>query len=233
MYVHRYVLVHNETNSGGTIFTPKLSWTRRRQKESLIVASAPRAAQRLPRAAQRLPRAAARVRPVDYMPEKKRSQQTAKQQNRLVAALQSSSLFGDVHNDALPKLAKAMALRAYETGAVVCLVEKVGDEFFVVESGEYIVTHPARGDEVLKRYTSGNGFGELSLIYNKPRAATVTCSKAGSLFALTREQLDSALTESALSRFHGSEQRAATTIRTPGSKLAVLLKESEAAADEE
>lgn len=38
----------------------------------------------------------------------------------------------------------------------------------------------------MKTYHQGEAFGELSLMYNAPRAATVSCVKAGRLFSLDR-----------------------------------------------
>ena len=90
--------------------------------------------------------------------------------------------------------------RSHEGGVAVTEYGVQGDEFYVVERGEYTATIPARGDEVVKRYTSGDWFGELALIYNVPRAATVTCVGAGSVFVLNREKLDSAVATSAMGR---------------------------------
>eukprot|EP00966_Prymnesium_polylepis_P285855 6603278-Prymnesium_polylepis.1 len=57
---------------------------------------------------------------------------------------------------------------------VVTQQDTQGDEFYVVEKGEYDVTIVAKGDAVVKKYAAGEWFGELALIYNMPRAATVS-----------------------------------------------------------
>ena len=62
---------------------------------------------------------------------------------------------------------------------------------YIVESGKYDVTVRRRGTEVLKTYTTGNYFGELALLYNCPRAATVTCRQPGRLWVLERAVFDS------------------------------------------
>lgn len=52
-----------------------------------------------------------------------------------------------------------------------------GDNFYVIESGHFKVT-TAEGDEqkLLFEYHDQGAFGELALMYNCPRAATVTVS---------------------------------------------------------
>ena len=64
-----------------------------------------------------------------------------------------------------------------------------GDKFYIVESGRYDVS--VRDDDgimnvVLSYNSSGAAFGELSLMYGKPRAATVTAKTDGTLWALNR-----------------------------------------------
>jgi serine/threonine protein kinase/CRP-like cAMP-binding protein len=61
-----------------------------------------------------------------------------------------------------------------------------GDNFYVVDSGEYSVLLKAKGLTPVHYYSSGDSFGELALMYNTPRAATVQCVTAGTLWALDR-----------------------------------------------
>jgi len=39
----------------------------------------------------------------------------------------------------------------------------------------------------LKTYVTGETFGELALMYNAPRAASIMCKTEGKLFALDRQ----------------------------------------------
>jgi cAMP-dependent protein kinase regulator len=39
----------------------------------------------------------------------------------------------------------------------------------------------------MKTYLTGESFGELALMYNSPRAATIRCSKSGILYGLDRQ----------------------------------------------
>ena len=61
-----------------------------------------------------------------------------------------------------------------------------GDLFYVVESGQYAAYLAASGPKPVKHYKRGSGFGELALLYNSPRAATVKCIEGGKLWAIDR-----------------------------------------------
>jgi len=61
-----------------------------------------------------------------------------------------------------------------------------GDAFFIVRKGEYVVLLKEKGEVPVHKYKQGGTFGELALLYNQPRAASVKCVTAGVLFKLDR-----------------------------------------------
>ena len=61
-----------------------------------------------------------------------------------------------------------------------------GQHFFVVRSGEFGVYLKQVGDTPMHKYKPGGSFGELALLYNKPRAATIKCRSVGVLYQLDR-----------------------------------------------
>ena len=70
-----------------------------------------------------------------------------------------------------------------------------GNTFYVVESGEFIITVKDVGQvDILN---TGRCVGELALLYNAPRAATVKCTSAngGKLWCVDRKSFRSALME--------------------------------------
>ena len=87
---------------------------------------------------------------------------------------------------ALVELAEAMRRTMCEAGDVVIRQGSPGDYFYVVESGRFVATNDTGWK--LQAYGPGGYFGELALLRNAPRAATVTCSSAdgGTLWALDR-----------------------------------------------
>ncbi|KAJ3028257.1 UNVERIFIED_CONTAM: hypothetical protein HDU68_002064 [Siphonaria sp. JEL0065] len=72
------------------------------------------------------------------------------------------------------KIADALESESFEDGAIVIRQGDVGDQFYIIESGEAAVTKSENGSE--KKYPSlkkGDYFGELALLTDKPRQATV------------------------------------------------------------
>lgn len=64
-----------------------------------------------------------------------------------------------------------------------------GDNFYVVESGTLTCTKKFKADEpeiFLKEYVPGESFGELALLYNAPRAATIVAKTDVTLWSLDR-----------------------------------------------
>ena len=90
---------------------------------------------------------------------------------------------------------------AVKKGDVVIRQGDQGDWFYVVDEGEYVVTLEQSGKDVeILRYTTQGGanpcFGELALMYSKPRAATVTAVQDGVLWAMDRRSFRSILMKS-------------------------------------
>jgi cAMP-dependent protein kinase regulator len=59
-----------------------------------------------------------------------------------------------------------------------------GDCLYVVEQGTFDCT---KKGAFLKEYHPGDGFGELALLYNVPRAATITAKTDGVTWKLDRD----------------------------------------------
>jgi len=71
-----------------------------------------------------------------------------------------------------------------------------GDNFYLVESGKLNCTKFLNKTDpeptFLKEYNPGESFGELALLYNAPRAATITCkSETCDLWGLDRPTFNS------------------------------------------
>ncbi|MBW1981227.1 MAG: cyclic nucleotide-binding domain-containing protein [Deltaproteobacteria bacterium] len=78
----------------------------------------------------------------------------------------------------------------YEKGEVVCRQGEPGDTMYIIQSGAVEVSQLQGGQEVvLGLMEAGDFFGEMALVDEKPRSATVTVIKSGRLLYLTRETL--------------------------------------------
>ena len=74
-----------------------------------------------------------------------------------------------------------------------------GDEFFVIDEGEIDcmrVMKQGESAKYLKTYLPGEGFGELALLYNAPRAATLVCKTGCVLFSLDRQTFNHVVRDS-------------------------------------
>jgi CRP-like cAMP-binding protein len=63
-------------------------------------------------------------------------------------------------------------------------VGQKGDYFYVIESGKFSIVVDGK---VVGNLSKGQSFGELALLYNSPRQATVKSDTNGFLFSLDRE----------------------------------------------
>jgi len=78
-----------------------------------------------------------------------------------------------------------------------------GDYLYVVESGVLKCTKvfPGNTDPTfLKDYVPGEAFGELALLYNAPRAATITANEESVLWGLDRRTFNHIVKDSAIKR---------------------------------
>ena len=71
------------------------------------------------------------------------------------------------------KIADALDAQRYKAGDVIIREGDPGEDFFLLESGEAEVYKNEAGPNPVTRYKKGDYFGELALLDNKPRAASV------------------------------------------------------------
>ncbi len=97
----------------------------------------------------------------------------------------------------------AMDIKSYKPEEKVIKQGDDGQDLYIVSSGELKCTKIFSGstDETfLKNYYSGEVFGELSLLYNTPRAASITATKDSVLFSLDRNTFNHIVKNAAIKR---------------------------------
>jgi CRP-like cAMP-binding protein len=109
-------------------------------------------------------------------------------------------IFAPLPAPELEGLARALEPLHVAAGTVVIREGEAGDRFYAIAAGELQVT---KGGHDVKALRRGDGFGEIALIEDVPRTATVTATTDAELFSLTKEPFILALTG------HASSARAA------------------------
>lgn len=112
--------------------------------------------------------------------------------SELVTRLKAVPLFASLSNRQLQRLASRGWLGDLPPGHVLCTEGKVGDDFFVILEGT-AAAH--RKHRKLRTLTTGDYFGEIALLDNGERTATVTSVTAIRVFTLGRSDFKAALYE--------------------------------------
>ena len=103
-------------------------------------------------------------------------------------ALKRAPLFADLSKKELTDLARRTEDLEVPAGEVLCKEGDTGREFFVIVDGETEVT--SNGKQVAQR-GGGDFVGEIALLEDTNRTATVTAKTPLRLFVLTREDFRS------------------------------------------
>ena len=101
-----------------------------------------------------------------------------------IALLRSLSIFLPLEQPSLERLARALQPVAVPAGGVVIEEGDPGDRFYVIVDGSALVRV---GRRVVSRLSRGEPFGEIALLRDVPRTASVTAEMDLRLFALERD----------------------------------------------
>jgi CRP/FNR family cyclic AMP-dependent transcriptional regulator len=100
-----------------------------------------------------------------------------------VEALKRAPLFEGLTDKELTEVAMRTDDLDFPAGKVLCREGEVGSEFYLIMEGEAEVT---RSGQTIATITSGDFFGEVALVEDVPRIATVTATTPLRCFVLTR-----------------------------------------------
>ena len=108
-----------------------------------------------------------------------------------LALLRDLPLFAPVEAKALGFITQHLVRVEVPAGEVLIREGEDGDRFYVIESGALTATFEG---EVLRQMGPGDPFGEIALLRDVPRTATVTADEASVLLALDRQPFLEAVT---------------------------------------
>lgn len=109
-----------------------------------------------------------------------------------IALLRGLPHFAALPAPAMERLARTMERRDMSAGATIVRQGEVGEEFFAIGDGRVKVE--IDGAEV-RQLTRGEGFGEVALLHDGTRSATITALVPTSLYVLGRDDFLAALTD--------------------------------------
>lgn len=110
--------------------------------------------------------------------------------------LKSVPLFSNLSNRQLDILYKAGVIKKFTKGDVIVYQDDPGDTFYIVVSGRVKVTllNEDGKEIILSILKGGDFFGELSLLDDEPRSASVLAVEDATLFLLTQRQFHQLIT---------------------------------------
>jgi CRP-like cAMP-binding protein len=108
-----------------------------------------------------------------------------------LAVLRGSAIFSPLPPAEQEHLAHELVPVSVPAGDVVVREGDVGDRFYLVRSGELEVTVEGKPVRTL---TQGDHFGEIALLRDVPRTATVTAASDVELYSLERDEFIGSVT---------------------------------------
>lgn len=112
-----------------------------------------------------------------------------KKRERNEETLKKVELLSTVEAYELGQIADALKSKKVDAGTNIIKMGEEGNEFYILEEGKAYATkctEPGKEPERVMDYTDGAYFGELALLKNEPRAATVTAETECKLLYLDR-----------------------------------------------
>lgn len=140
--------------------------------------------------------------------------------------------FPGITPDEIEELIVNSQVRSYSPGTILCREDSVEDRFYMILEGEVEVTKNINNNEmrVLQTLSPGDFFGEMALIHDAPRAATVTAKSALTTLELDKAGFDRVLHNSTSiavamvseisNRLRANDQMAVDDLRLRATELA-------------
>ena len=140
--------------------------------------------------------------------------------------------FPGIKPDEVEELILNSQVRSYMPGDILCQENALEDRFYMILEGEAEVTKNINNNDSRLLHTLGPGdfFGEMALIHNAPRAATVTAKSALTALELDKPAFDRVVHKSSSvamamvsvisNRLRQNDQMAVDDLRVRASELA-------------
>jgi len=195
---YRELEAHNETEETGSVKSEDSEHPDEEEKVVEVDLTKAKARLSVPRAAVSAEVYGAFNKKEDF--QARVIKKSEEQIQRIKARILQSFLFNNLDQNDLQIVINAMEEKSFEADMPVIQQGEAGDCLYVVEQGElncFKKFSKDGEDKFLKTYGPGDAFGELALLYNAPRAATVKAKAKCTLWALDRETFNHIVKEAA------------------------------------
>lgn len=128
---------------------------------------------------------------------------TLEQIERIQNKVLKSFMFNSLDDRDLRTVVNAMEEFVCKEGDIIISQGDAGSVLYIIEKGEFDCFKVFNKDEepvLVKHYGPEDSFGELALLYNAPRAATIKAKQDGVLWTLDRETFNHIVKESAMKK---------------------------------
>lgn len=125
------------------------------------------------------------------------------QRERLAESVKHILLFRALDKEQMQDVLDAMFEKTVKAGEYVIKQGDDGDNFYVIGRGifdAYVSTEPGGEPKRVHTYDGSGSFGELALLYNMPRAATIQAASEGALWGMDRQTFRRILLKSAFKK---------------------------------
>lgn len=137
-----------------------------------------------------------------YVPTVVEKSEEAKE--RIRTRLSQAFMFAALDDTEKNIVIDAMKECKFSVGDNVITQGDAGDVLYILDSGKFKCQRRMKKDDpedtFLKHYQPGESFGELALLYNAPRAATIIAEEEGVAFSLDRDCFNNIVKEAAVKR---------------------------------
>ena len=128
---------------------------------------------------------------------------TSDQIERIKDKCMQSFIFNSLEDKELKTVIDSFEEKRYKAGQNVITQGEEGDVLYLVDSGELDCEKVFKAGDpptYLKTYKPGESFGELALLYNAPRAATIRAKTDSTCWALDRECFNNIVKDAAMKK---------------------------------
>ena len=128
---------------------------------------------------------------------------TDEQKKRITEKCLQSFIFNSLEDNELKTVIDSFEEKKYKAGDYVIKQGEEGDVLYLVDTGELDCEKVFKAGDpptYLKTYYPGESFGELALLYNAPRAATIKAKTDSLLWALDRQCFNNIVKDAAIKK---------------------------------